>query len=422
MATAGDDQDQVEFDIVQQAQAATSPLPPPPQRRRITLTPTAPTPTPQPPVPPPAPSITPLSDEEWTDRERALTLENEETIRAENAELRRLRVTDRTGEYIRREAQIEMRRDRWILDHRERQRIFMEQRARRLEVNEFSSLDEKIAAMTMMVEATALANWGEGREEVAATTLENAMRKMRERGQVAQETWEPPDEEDESASDADLNSAYGELDSRSLERLITMAMRFEWENADWFIDIGSGFGKPCFHVYLRTGVRCTGLEYIPERVAHANQLLTQMSTAFAADMPSDVDFVEGSLFDEEPPWPYTVYYAYDLLWGIHSKWPARIEHLFLNSERARVLISFLPPESYPRLVHMMDVPVTTTSDPPETYQAHVYVKHRQLRQQRRQREMVDDDDDDDDEKRPEKRIRTQKRVHMQVRHWSWWVS
>ncbi len=204
-----------------------------------------------------------------------------------------------------------------------------------------SHVDTKVAAMTQRVERTAREHWDDGVDTSFDTHVH----------------------------------LYGELTQASLDLLINETMAID-PARDWFLDIGSGFGKPCFHVALRTGVHCTGIEFMKERVRHARHLQSHMVRDFARELGAKVDFVKQDFFRQVPPLPYTIYYSYDLGWAKDMPmWPEKISELFLLSSKARLLISFLGREHFPRLQHVKSVVCETTGVPPEHYAAHVYVKH-----------------------------------------------
>jgi SAM-dependent methyltransferase len=206
-------------------------------------------------------------------------------------------------------------------------------------VDQQSPVDTKIAAMTQRVEQVAREHAKDGMDDHFDTHV----------------------------------GLYGELTAASLDLLIAETMGID-PARDWFFDIGSGFGKPCFHVALRTGIHCTGIEFQKERAWMARHLQSHMVRDFARELQARVDFIKQDMYRQVAPLPYTIYFSYDLGWRNDPPWPAKISELFLLSERARLLISFLPPSHYPRLRHLKSVTVDTTGVPPEHPVAHVYVR------------------------------------------------
>ena len=60
---------------------------------------------------------------------------------------------------------------------------------------------------------------------------------------------------------------YGEATKGSMEKIISVLKKYGVDNkSSHFVDIGSGFGKPTFHVAIMTRANCYGLELVPARV------------------------------------------------------------------------------------------------------------------------------------------------------------
>jgi 16S rRNA G527 N7-methylase RsmG len=52
-----------------------------------------------------------------------------------------------------------------------------------------------------------------------------------------------------------------------MEKIISVLKKYGVDNkSSHFVDIGSGFGKPTFHVAIMTRANCYGLELVPARV------------------------------------------------------------------------------------------------------------------------------------------------------------
>ena len=46
------------------------------------------------------------------------------------------------------------------------------------------------------------------------------------------------------------------------------------------MDIGSGFGKPCFHAAMYAGCRAKGIEIVPARVSYCMDLYWQLDEMY----------------------------------------------------------------------------------------------------------------------------------------------
>lgn len=116
-----------------------------------------------------------------------------------------------------------------------------------------------------------------------------------------------------------------------------------------FIDVGSGLGKPNFHVAQAPGVRISvgiELERIRWQLAMYNlgQILPHMRGRCPADveqLESGVHFLCGDIFDATTMDPFTHVYMYDL--GFPPPLQQKIAENFNSSVHCEYLISYRPP-------------------------------------------------------------------------------
>lgn len=147
---------------------------------------------------------------------------------------------------------------------------------------------------------------------------------------------------------------YGELTMHSMQKVTDVLTGICGMTAQSrFIDVGSGLGKPNFHVSQSPGVRISvgiELERIRWQLAMYNlgQILphTQGHAAVARSREEDklksgVHFLCGDIFDAVTMDPFTHVYMYDL--GFPPPLQQKIAQNFNSSVHCEYLISYRPP-------------------------------------------------------------------------------
>src|SRR3989338_8378886 len=89
---------------------------------------------------------------------------------------------------------------------------------------------------------------------------------------------------------------YGEMTFGAMERVKNCLQELGLGEESHFLDIGSGYGKPCFHMALETGATCQGIEFCPSRVNISNELLGRIVQE-RPELLGKISFQTGNVFD-----------------------------------------------------------------------------------------------------------------------------
>lgn len=171
---------------------------------------------------------------------------------------------------------------------------------------------------------------------------------------------------------------YGELTKGGFSLVLDAFIAAGMNNRSTFLDIGSGYGKPTFHAFLKTGAKCTGIEYVPERVRVANELKNTMQL--------DVNFQQGDITSFETL-NYDFIYFYDYLSTMIAD---KVEEILLNS-RFVLFASFVKRGAESNLVLVKQIKVRTTGK--QTFICYLY----KLPSRFKRLPTGRDDEDDPDE-------------------------
>ena len=77
---------------------------------------------------------------------------------------------------------------------------------------------------------------------------------------------------------------YGEGTKQSMENIINVFRYYGLDSSEaHFLDIGSGMGKPVFHVAIWTLAKCYGIEIVPARVEYCIDLLDRLTEEYKND-------------------------------------------------------------------------------------------------------------------------------------------
>mmetsp|Transcript_7722 Transcript_7722/g.11463 ORF Transcript_7722/g.11463 Transcript_7722/m.11463 type:complete len:419 (-) Transcript_7722:36-1292(-) len=146
---------------------------------------------------------------------------------------------------------------------------------------------------------------------------------------------------------------YGELTMHSMQKVINyMIDNCEMVPSSRFIDVGSGLGKPNFHVTQDIAVRVSigiELEKIRYQLGMLNlkSAIAEMSENVQINSEEDaklihgINFVHGDIFDVSSTDPFTHIYMYDV--GFPSFLHMKIAEYFNNSTHAQYMVSYRPP-------------------------------------------------------------------------------
>jgi len=140
-----------------------------------------------------------------------------------------------------------------------------------------------------------------------------------------------------------------------------------------FLDIGSGYGKPTFHVYIATGARSTGIEYVPRRVQESIKVQKKLQ-AYIPGIKDGVHFEQGDIMSYKKL-DYDFIYFYDRL----AKVPliSALEKILIKSTWT-LFVSYQPPRYYSKLIFIDSMRVRTTGK--QCFTAYFY-KHPRLADQ-----------------------------------------
>ena len=151
---------------------------------------------------------------------------------------------------------------------------------------------------------------------------------------------------------------YGELTMHSMQKIVNILIdRCEMTSDSRFIDVGSGLGKPNFHVAQYPGVRISigvELELIRYQMAVNNlsNVLEQVSPEWklndedqretpSLSLNGGLNFQVGDIDDAASTDPFTHVYMYDL--GFPPPLQQSIARKFNTSVHGQYLISYRPP-------------------------------------------------------------------------------
>lgn len=135
---------------------------------------------------------------------------------------------------------------------------------------------------------------------------------------------------------------YGELTAKSFQRILAGMKRLGLSRSSKFLDIGSGLGKPNFHVAQDPGCVSIGIEVEAVRWQLAAHNLGQVHAARSRGVSSRVYFVQGDVSAATSLDPFSDVYMFDVGFP-----PVLFESLaasFRRSASCRRLASFQPPK------------------------------------------------------------------------------
>jgi hypothetical protein len=154
---------------------------------------------------------------------------------------------------------------------------------------------------------------------------------------------------------------YGEMTFGAMERVKHCLQELGLGEQSSLLDIGSGYGKPCFHMALETGATCHGVEFCPSRVNISNEILAWLVQE-RPEILGKISFEAANVFDLEGR-------AYDFLYWYNPLRGARVKRLlaqfqeFLQSGRIqwRLLAIYQPPVRFPGLKLVQKLPRVRTT-------------------------------------------------------------
>jgi hypothetical protein len=154
---------------------------------------------------------------------------------------------------------------------------------------------------------------------------------------------------------------YGEMTFGGMQKVMLCLQELGLGKSSRFLDIGSGYGKPCFHAFLETGANCEGVEFCPSRVQVANELLG----IFARERPElcdSVTFFSGNVFELKQK-SYDFLYWYNPLRGQQVNRILTLFQKFLQSGRIqwKFLAIYQPPVRFPELTLVKKLPKIRTT-------------------------------------------------------------
>lgn len=182
---------------------------------------------------------------------------------------------------------------------------------------------------------------------------------------------------------------YGELTMHSMQKIVNVLIeKCEMTSNSRFIDVGSGLGKPNFHVAQYPGVRISvgiELETIRWKLAMHNlsSVLSAVSPEWAdlngsiktnAALYGGISFLAGDMDEAASTDPFTHIYMYDL--GFPPPLQQAIAEKFNDSCHAEYLISYRPParviEEYGYDVELIDQMPTNMHGSGEVHTCYFY--------------------------------------------------
>mmetsp|Transcript_24351 Transcript_24351/g.35723 ORF Transcript_24351/g.35723 Transcript_24351/m.35723 type:complete len:408 (+) Transcript_24351:29-1252(+) len=145
---------------------------------------------------------------------------------------------------------------------------------------------------------------------------------------------------------------YGELTMHSMQKVINyMVDNCEMTSSSRFIDVGSGLGKPNFHVTQDPAVRLSigieleeirwqlGMQNLKSAIAEMHECIDASNDD--GKLNHGVNFLHGDIFDVATTDPFTHVYMYDL--GFPPPLQQKIAEYFNASTHAQYLVSYRPP-------------------------------------------------------------------------------
>ena len=168
---------------------------------------------------------------------------------------------------------------------------------------------------------------------------------------------------------------YGEITTRSFQRIIKfMQMNCELNENSSFIDIGSGLGKPNFHVSLDVNVKLSvGVELGGERWWQSMILLKDFVPEYKLN---NVFFAHGNVFDMKTLNPFSHVYMFDK--GFPPNLMQNLSTKFNTSNVSKYLICYKKPkdiiDKYEFNVTHLGLLSTNMSGSGEGNSVHFYVK------------------------------------------------
>ncbi len=153
-----------------------------------------------------------------------------------------------------------------------------------------------------------------------------------------------------------VNTTYGELRQAGFDKILDRFIKAGMRSDSTFLDIGSGFGRPAFHTFMRTGAKCTGIEYVKSRVDVSIELLARLASS-EPSMASAIHFEQGDVTNEDSL-DYDFIFFYDPL--EHAHITSAIEQRLLFS-KFKIYATFQRPERLPRLTCIDKISGVTTT-------------------------------------------------------------
>lgn len=154
---------------------------------------------------------------------------------------------------------------------------------------------------------------------------------------------------------------YGEMTFGGMQRVMLCLQELGLGKDSRFLDIGSGYGKPCFHISLEAGANCEGVEFCPSRVQIANEMLERIAQE-RAEIRGQVSFLAGNVFDLKEK-AYDFLYWYNPLRGAQvNRILSQFQTLLLSGRiQWRFLAIYQPPACFPKLRLVKKLPKVRTT-------------------------------------------------------------